>query len=524
MRRRTLLKAAGMALLPLPAIGQSTRASTLRLVPQANLGVLDPVFTTSGITTEHGYCVFDTLYGLGSKVEPRPQMAEGHNVENNGRTWLIKLRPGLMFHDGTPVRATDCVASLARWSARDPFGQLLVAALDAWDAVDDRTIRIRLKRPFPHLLKALGKPNTPPFIMPERIARTDPATPVTEMVGSGPYRFLKDEFNTGSFVAYARFDGYVPRDEPPDWLAGGRKASFERFEWHIIPDAATVAAALQTGEVDWWEFGQSDLLPTLARNPNLRVQPTDDFGLFTLLRFNTVVPPFNNPKLRRALLEAVDQSDFMLPISGNDAEGYRSCYAMIGCGLPHIHEIGAGLMKPPRDLARARAAVRDSGYNGEKVVILNPTDIPMYSPLGEVGADLMTKLGMNVDLQEMDWGTVVQRRSSTEPVERGGWGMFPTNGSPLAYPWPPLNIYIRGQGLKGWVGGYDNPEIERLIAQWLDSSDAEQDSIDDAIQRSAFDSPPFLPLGQTFSHTVYRREITGVQKFPFPTAWTVRRA
>jgi peptide/nickel transport system substrate-binding protein len=523
MRRRTLLKSAGAALLPLPAIAQSSGATTLRLVPQANLTVLDPVITTAGISNEHGYCVFDVLYGMGSKLEPRPQMAEGHSVDDNGLTWLIRLRPGLVFHDGVPVRAADCVASLARWAVRDPFGQLVTAALNAWDAPDDRTIRIRLKRPFPRLIDGLAKPVTPPFIMPERIARTDAATPVTEMTGSGPFRFLKDEFVAGSRVAYARFDGYVPRDEPADWLAGGRKASFARMEWHIIPDPATAAAAIRNAEVDWWEWGLPDLLPSLARDPNLRVQITDRLGLYSLLRFNHVVPPFNNAKLRRAVLEAVDQDDFMLPISGNDRAGYRTCFAMLGCGLPHTHELGEGFMKPPRDLARSRAAIQAAGYKGEKIVILNPTDLPSLSPLGQVAADLLKKLGMNVDLQEMDWGTVVQRRNSTEPVERGGWSIFPTNGSPFAYTVPPLNIYIRGQGAKGWVGGYDNPEIERLVTQWLSSSDAEQDSLNDAIQRSAFDDPPIVPLGQYFPKTVYRKEITGIQDFFFTTPWTVRR-
>jgi peptide/nickel transport system substrate-binding protein len=181
-------------------------------------------------------------------------------------------------------------------------------------------------------------------------------------------------------------------------------------------------------------------------------------------------------------------------------------------------------MAPPRDLARSRAAILEAGYHGERVVILNPTDYPSFSALGEVAADLMKKLGMNVDLQAMDWGTVVQRRNSAEPVERGGWSIFPTNGAPLSYPWPPLNTFIRGQGAKAWAGWYDNPELERLIAQWLDSSEDQLDSINDAIQRTAFDSPPFVPLGQYFPHTVYRREITGIQQFFYPTPWTVRRA
>ncbi len=525
MRRRTIIKGAGAALLPLPAVAQSTRATTLRLVPQANLTVLDPVFTTAGITNEHGYCVFDMLYGVNAKMEPKPQMAEGHTVEDGGRTWLIRLRPGLTFHDGTPVRAEDAVASLARWSARDPFGQLIAAALDKWDAADDRTIRIRLKHPFPRLLDGLAKPVTPPYVMPARIAATPATTPITEMVGSGPFRFVRDEFVAGSRVVYTRFDGYVPRDEPTDWLAGGRRASFQRMEWHIIPDPATAAAALRAGEIDWWEWALPDLLPTLRRDANLRVQSTDKLGLYSILRFNMAVPPFDNPRLRRAVVGAVDQNDFMLPISGNNPEGYRTCFAMLGCGLPHTTEnVGEALMKPPRDLERAKAAIREAGYSGQRVVILNPTDLPSLGPLGHVGADLLRKLGMNVDLQEMDWGTVVQRRSSTEPVERGGWSMFPTNGSPFAINVPPLNIYIRGQGARGWVGNYDNPEIERLVTQWLSSTDDQQTPINDAIQRSAFESPPFMPLGQYFPHTAYRRDLTGVQDFFLPTPWSVRRS
>lgn len=529
MRRRTLFKAVGAigatSALPLPAIGQVSRINTLRLIPHANLTVLDPVFTTAGITNEHGYLVFDLLYGMDSKQQIQPQMAEGHTVENGGLTWLIKLRAGLVFHDGTPVRATDCVASLQRWTVRDPFGQLVGRALDAFEAADDRTIRIKLKRPFPRLLNAIGKAVTPPFIMPERLAKTDAGTPITEMTGSGPYKFNKDEFVAGARVAYSRFDSYVPRAGAADWLAGGRKGWFERIEWHIIPDPATAAAALRAGEVDWWEWGLPDLLPQLARDPNIRVQVTDKLGLYSILRFNMNVPPFNNTKLRRAIVEAVDQNDFMLPISGNDPQGYRTCYAMIPCGLPHSSEVGASYMKAPKDLEKSRAAVKASGYAGEKVVILNPTDLPSLYPLGVVAADLLKKLGMNVDLQEMDWGTVVQRRSSVEPAEKGGWSIFPTNGGPLFIGQPALNIYIRGQGAKGWVGNYDNPEIERLVESWLGAeTDADQDRIYNAIQTSAFDSPPIVPLGQYYPKTAFRKDIIGVQDFSLPTPWSTRRA
>jgi peptide/nickel transport system substrate-binding protein len=529
MRRRALLQAAGAmgaaSLLPAPAIGQASRANTLRFVPHANLTVLDPVFTTAGITNEHGYLVFDFLYAMDRQQRIQPQMAEGHTISDDGRSWTIKLRPGLRFHDNEPVRSIDAKASIQRWTVRDPFGQLVGRALDGIDTPDDRTLVLKLKRPFPRLLNAIGKAVTPPFVMPERIAKTDANTPVTEMVGSGPYRFNKDEFVPGARVAYARFDGYQPRDGAPDWLAGGRRGWFERIEWHILPDPATAGAALRAGEIDWWEWGLPDLLPQLARDPSIRVQVTDQLGLYSILRFNMNVPPFNNAKLRRAIVEAVDQNDFMLPISANDPQGYRTCFAMIPCGLPHVTEAGAAFMTPPRDLEKSRAAVKAAGYNGEKVVILNPTDLPSLNPLGVVAADLLKKLGMNVDLQEMDWGTVVQRRNSVEPVEKGGWSIFPTNGGPLIVGPPPLNIYIRGQGAKGWVGNYDNPEIERLVEAWLDAStDAEQDRIYAAIQQSAFDAPPIVPLGQYYPKTAFRKDIVGVQDFVLPTPWSTKRA
>ena len=257
MHRRTLLKTAGASLLApptlaQPALAQPASSATLRLVPQANLTALDPIFTTAIVTCNHAYHVFDTLYSCAADGVPKPQMAEGQEVSADGLVWRIRLRAGLRFHDGTPVRGVDCAASIRRWCQRDPFGQLLAKVVDEWGAPDDRTMELRLSRPFPLLLTALGKPDSClPVIMPERLARPDGFTTVTEMVGSGPYRFMAGEYNSGSRVVYERFAGYVPRDGAPDWATGGKVAHYPRVEWSIIPDAATAAAALQNGEVDW---------------------------------------------------------------------------------------------------------------------------------------------------------------------------------------------------------------------------------------------------------------------------------
>ncbi|MBR0669364.1 ABC transporter substrate-binding protein [Roseomonas hellenica] len=525
MKRRTLLGAAGAAALARPALTQPATARVLRFVPETNLIVLDPIVTTAAVTTMHGYAVFDTLYGVDEQLRPQPQMAEGARFSDDGKTCDILLREGLVFHDGERVLARDAVASLRRWSQRDSFGQALAAAVDAWEAPDDRTIRVRLKRPFPHLLRAIGKPHSSPaFIMPERMASTDAMRPITDMVGSGPLRFKADEYVSGSRIVYTRFEGYRPRDEAASWSAGGKRVHFDRVEWHVMPDHATAAAALRAGEVDWWETAQGDLVPALRRDRRLTVRPLNAFGLILGMRFNHATQPFSNPALRRAILAAVNQADYLQAVTGGDADSYRLCRAMFPCGLPGVNELGVDAMKQPPDLAQARAAVAAAGYRGEKVVLLHASDHPVIAPLGDITADLLRRLGMNVDQQTMDWGTVVQRRVSQEPVERGGWSIFHTTWPGSSVTNPAENLYIRGQGARGWFGWHDNPEAERLTAEWLATSDpGEAQRLLDAVQRSTLTSVPVVPLGQMLPNMAHRRELGGIVTASSPYFWSVRR-
>src|SRR3984957_10766080 len=309
--RRQLL-AAGAATLAAPAVAQPAKTATLRFVPQANLTLLDPILTTALVTNNHAYYVFDTLYSAAADGIPKPQMASGAEVSAHGRTWKIGLRDGLKFHDGSPVLARDCAASIARWAKREPIGQLLDKVVDSYGGADDKTIEVKLKKPFPLLLSAIGKPDSSlPFIMPERLAKTDPAKQVTEMVGSGPYKFVAAEYNTGNRVVYEKNDAYIPRSEPPDWGTGAKIAHFPRVEWRIIPDPATASAALQNGEVDWWEQPLPDLLPTLAKDRNTTIAVDNPQGRMSLMRFNTTQPPFNDVRVRRAVRLGVKQDDYM---------------------------------------------------------------------------------------------------------------------------------------------------------------------------------------------------------------------
>src|SRR5579871_7020690 len=255
-----------------PAISQRAAAKTLRFVPQADLANFDPIWGTQYVVRNAAALVWDTLYGFDDKLQPQRQMVESEEVSSDGLTWTFKLRPGLKFHDGEPVRAKDVVASLTRWSNRDSMGLMLKAIQNELTAVDDRTVKWVLTKPYPKMLLALGKNNTPcAFIMPERIAQTDPFKQISEYVGSGPMKFVRNEWVPGARSAFEKFADYVPRQEKNSFFAGGKQMLFDRIEWVVIPDHATASAALQSGEVDWWENPLPDLVPVLKKNRNINV-------------------------------------------------------------------------------------------------------------------------------------------------------------------------------------------------------------------------------------------------------------
>jgi peptide/nickel transport system substrate-binding protein len=527
-RRRFIATTAGLvaAMAAPPALAQRRDPRVLRFVPQANLTALDPIWTTASITQTHGYTVFDTLFGMDDAGRVQPQMAEGHSVSEDGRTWNIRLRDGLRWHDGEKVLARDCAASLERWAKRDVFGGSVAAVAESWGAADDRTIRITLRSPFPLLLSAVAKTAAvSAFMMPERLARTDPFKQVPEMVGSGPYSFVAAEYDSGSRVAYRKFDGYLPRQEPAENTAGGKVAHFERIEWTVMADSATAAAALQAGEVDWWDQVNPDLTPLLKRNRNVTVAVNDPSGYIGSLRFNHLHPPFDNPGIRRAILYAANQDDYLRAITGNDPEIFSECHSVWPCGTPYGRETLPADLRGPPNLERAKTMLREAGYRGEKVVIINPSDLPSIGPFGMVTADLLRKLEMNVELVETDWGSVIQRRASREPVERGGWSIFHTWWPSPSILNPATIQILRGQGSAGWFGWYANPKVEALAAEWLTTPDEEgQARLAEEIQQESFREVPVVPLGRYFIRTAYRTGLTGFLKTASSYPWNVRWA
>jgi peptide/nickel transport system substrate-binding protein len=532
MKRREILAGAaalGASALGGPALGQGTAAAArvLKFIPQADLAVLDPVLTTAYVTRHHGYMVWDTLYGFDADYKAQPQMVAGHTIEDDGRRVTMRLREGLKFHDGEPVRARDAVASIRRWAARDALGQVMMALTDELAAPDDRTIVFRLKRAFPLMFEALGKPSTPVcFIMPERLASQDPNRPLTgDLIGSGPFRFVANERVPGARVVYARFADYVPRAEgDPSWTAGPKRTHFDRVEWHVTPDVATAAAALQNGEVDWWEQPTGDLQPVLRRNRNVVLEIPDPTGLMAIARFNHLHPPFDKPAVRRALLGAVQQSDFMTAVIGTDRSLWREEIGFFPPGTPMASDAGVEALTAPRDLDKVKRDLAAAGYNGERVVLMAAADFPSLNALAQVANDMLRKAGMNVDYVSTDWGSVVQRRASRETPERGGWSMFCTFWAGVDMFNPGVHQSLRGHGAQAWFGWPTIPRIEALRTAWFDAADLDaQKRIAREIQTVAFEEVPYLPLGQYFQATAYRRGLTGVLK-GLPLFWNVQRS
>ena len=525
MDRRHFLAAAA-ATLATPHGARAQPARVLKFVPQADLAVLDPITNVSYVTRNHALMVFDTLYGVDTKNRPQLQMLERHDVTPDGLEWVLTLRKGLVFHDGSPVRAQDAVASLQRWSKRDNAGQALMAVTEDLSAAGDRQIRFRLKQRFSLLPDVLGKIGTNiAVIMPERLAATDAAKPLTEMVGSGPYRFVAGERVPGSLVVYERFTGYVPRDGgATSALAGPKIAHFDRVEWHTIPDASTAAAALQTGEIDWWEQPSPDYWAKLAGDRNLTVETIDPYGSAGVIRFNCLQTPTDNAALRRAALAAISQDDVMTAVVGDDRANWSDHVGFFLPGSPMASDAGLAALREPPDLAHAKALVAASGYKGERLVFMVPADLPSINAQGQVVAAALQSVGLTIDLQVMDWGTLLARANNRGGPDKGGWHITGSFTAGIGLLNPASNNFLRGNGISAIFGWPDIPQIESLRSAWFFAKDeAAQQAICREIQQVAFETVPYIPTGLYRGKTAYRRDITDMQ-IGLPLFYGVRRA
>ncbi len=503
-----------------------TRAETvLKAIPQADLRSLDPVWSTAAITLMHGYLVYDQLFAMDSHFQARPQMIEAYSASADGLTHSFTLRAGLTFTDGSPVTAKDAVASIRRWGARAVAGQTLMPRVASLEPSGTLSFTMTLKEPVAPLLDMMADPVLPLFVMREKEALTDPFKQIDEIVGSGPFRFLKDEFKPGDRVVYVKNPDYKPRAEPADGYAGGKLAKVDRIEWKIVPDQAIAVAALTAGEIDIVEQPTFDLLPALARNRDITLTVANPLGYQPMIRPNQLIPPFNNPKARAALLNLVDQQDYLAAMVGS-AEYRIPCRAPFICGSPSESAVGTEAVGKA-DPAKAKQLFAEAGYKGEPIVIMDPTDLPVLHAMSLVTADKLRQIGINVDLQAMDWASLVGRRPTKEApsADARGWHMFHTTWPALAMQNPITNSAVASPcDGKNWFGWACDEELEkrRLALLGARTQEARKQAID-ALQMRYFEVLPFIPLGQFTQPVALRKTVSGLVQGPYLVYWNLEK-
>ena len=524
MRTMPLSALALSAALALSSTAQATE--TIRAVMHSDLRIIDPGFTTAYITRDHGYMVYDTLLATDANFKVQPQMADW-TVSDDKLTYTFTLRDGLKWHDGTPVMAEDCVASLKRWGKVDSMGQKLMDFTASLEASDAKTITLKLKERYGLVLESIAKVSSyVPFMMPKRLAQTPPDQQIKEQIGSGPFKFVQSEFQPGVKAVYEKNRDYVPRSEPPSWTAGGKVVKVDRVEWITMPDAQTAVNALQSGDIDFLEITPWDMLPALTANKELKVATLNKLGYQSIGRMNFLYPPFDNVKVRQAALMAINQKDFMDAMVGND-QYYILCGAIFICGSPLDTAQGSDTIVKGSGMAEAKKLLAQSGYDGTPVLLMAPTDVVTLKTQPIVMAQLLRQAGFKVDVQAMDWQTVVSRRPSQKPPKDGGWNMFITNVISADLMNPIANLQVSGRGKKGsWFGWPDNPKIEELRdAYSRSSSPDEQKKIAAAIQSEAYDQVIYIPLGQYRVVASWRKSLSGVLDGPAtPVFWNIDKS
>lgn len=515
-RRHLLAGTAAAVAMPMIGLPRPARAAgDVTVVLESEVVILDPHATTAAITRSFAYHVFDTLFSMDSAGNIHPQMAAGHQVSTDGLNWTIPLRDGLLWHDGTPVTAADCAASLARWASRDGLGRMLLAAGAAFSAKDARTIAITLKQPFPLMLDVLGKPNAPvPVMMPERIIQAAGEQRIRDIIGSGPFVFRADLWRTGDSMVLTRNDKYVPRDEEPDFLAGGKRVKIDRLVLKVMPDDTTGANALGVGEIDYMQYLPFDFLDLLGRNRDVNLIGLGGIHMFQgNFRLNHASGPFADPAVRRVLWKLVDQKAILTAIGIPQKFRVESCPSFFMCGTPLESQAGAEMAR--LDIQGARAELVRTGYKGEPVVMLEVAG-SISQTAGHVLAENMKAAGFKVDEQTMDWGTVLARRA-----KKDGWSLFPvySNGVDMM---SPLNHFYIVNNCVDYPGWSCDTRTTTLLSDFLKAPDAAaRKEIAGRIQNIAYETVPSVMWGQFSRPAGYRKRLKNMIESSFPIFWQV---
>jgi peptide/nickel transport system substrate-binding protein len=497
--------------------------NVLRVVMHSDLKIIDPIWTTAYIVRNHGYLVYDTLFAMDAQGDIKPQMVDKYEVSKDQLTYTLTLRDGLLWHDGKPVTAEDCVASIKRWAAKDSMGQKMMTFVKDMQVVNPKTLRISVKEPTGLVLGALGKPSSNvPFMMPKRVAETDPNTQIADTIGSGPFVFKKDEWKPGDKAVYVKFDKYKPRSEPASALAGGKVVKVDRVEWKWIPDHQTAINALLAGEVDYLESPPHDLLPVLEKDANVKLFMGNPLGNQYTFRFNVLHKPFDNPKVRQAAFYAFNQEDFLKAVIG-DAKYYKTCQSFFPCGSPMSSTKGMeGLLQS--NFQKSQALLKEAGYDGTPIVLMHSTDLAVLTNLAPVAKNLLEKGGFKVDMQSMDWQTLVARRAKKDAPTAGGWHAFLTSWVSADILNPVMMGFLNASCDKAMFGWPCDKEIESLRDQFAkETNTGKQKQIAEAVQVRATQYPTHVPLGQWYGPAAMRKNVEGTVSAPVTVFWNVEK-
>jgi peptide/nickel transport system substrate-binding protein len=500
-------------------------AQTLKVVMHSDLKILDPIWTTAYIQRNFGYMVWDTLFAMDEKFDVKPQMVDKYDVSADKLTWTFTLRDGLEWHDGKPVTSEDCIASIKRWAAKDSMGQKMMGSVLDFEAVDPKTFKMKMKEPYGLVLQSLGKPSSNvPFMMPARVAATDPNSQIKleDVIGSGPFIFKADEWKPGEKTVFLKNPKYKPRPDPPSGLAGGKVVKIDRVEWIAMPDAQTQVAALQNSEIDMIESPGHDLLPLLASDKNIKLVNYNPAGLQYTFRFNSLFKPFDNPKIRHAVFVAFAQEDFLKATIG-DPKWYKVCKAPFICGTPLASDAGmADVLNG--NAAKAKELLKEAGYDGTPVVLMQSTDLPVLTNLAPVAKAQLERAGFKVDMQSMDWQTLVARRAKKDPPDKGGWSAFLTAWVAADILNPVMAGFFNASCDKAMFGWPCDATIEKFRDQFAKESDpAKQKEIVENLQKYWVDHPTHINLGQWYQPAAQRSNVTGMMTAPVPVFWNMTK-
>jgi peptide/nickel transport system substrate-binding protein len=498
--------------------------SVLRHVPQADLKILDPVTNTAFITMQYSFMVYDQLFSMDETYKPHPQMVESYTVSDDKKTYRFTLRPGLKFHDGSPVRAADAAASVKRWAMKDPAGGKMAALGMKLDVVDDHTFTLSLNEPFGPVLESMAKPSWALFVMPEKeIANRPVSEAVTSANGSGPFRLVRSEWVPGAKIVFERNPDYVSRSEPADFFSGGKVVKVDRVEWDIMSDLNTAVSALMAGEVDSIENIPIEQVPILKRDKNIVVAVHNKSGTQGFLRPNHLYPPFNDPKGREALVRIVNQEDFMRAAIG-DPTYWQVCWAWLMCGSPTGSEAGAEAFRKP-DPEKAKQLLKEAGYQGEKIVVMDATGLPYVHEMNEVLLQELRGIGLNLEVMTMEWSTMLTRRASSEPPDKGGWNMYIAWAPGLDVANPLASYELQAPCTKtSWAGWACDQHMEALRDAWARETDpVKRNVINENLQQEAIKMVGVVPLGQFYIPTAYRTSLKGFLAVPLPVMWNVEK-